>query len=67
MSGSVGTAIHDEIKRNYQLLESYHGIGPAGVFGATMIQADLDAAHKALQDDDVIEILRVYERLKGNK
>lgn len=67
MSSSVGTAIHDEIKRNYELLGLYKSIGPAGMFAATMIQADLDAAHKALQTGDVIEIVRAYAKLKENE
>ena len=67
MSESVGTAIQDEIKRNYELLALYKSIGPAGTFGAAMISADLDAAHAALKNNDVIEILQAYERLKDNK
>lgn len=67
MTESIGTSIHDEIKRNYELLEGYHSIGPAGAFGAAMIQADLDAAHAALKKENVIEILQAYARLADNK
>lgn len=64
---SVGTAIQDEIKRNYELLATYKSIGPAGTFGAVMISTDLDAAHAALKSGDVIEIVRAYDRLKDNE
>ena len=67
MSESVGMAIQDEIKRNYQLLELYKSIGPAGTFGAAAISADLDEAHTALKNGDVIQILYAYTRLKDNK
>lgn len=64
---SIGEAIQDEIKRNYELLAQYKAIGPAGFFGETMIRADLDAAHLALKEDNVIKIVQAYEKLKGNE
>lgn len=64
---SVGIEIQTEIKRNYELLEAYKSIGSAGAFGTMMIQADLDAAHKALQDNDTIAILQAYNKLKDNE
>lgn len=67
MGNTVGEKIQDEIKRNYELLQAYRDIGHQGQFGAAMIQADLDAAHQALKDDDVVQILIAYDKLKGNK
>lgn len=64
---SVGEEILNELKRNRELLEAYKEIGPAGTFGYTMINADIDAAEKALSDNDVIAIIQCYEKLKGNK
>lgn len=65
---SVGEAIQDEIKRNYELLAIYKSLPDgAGMIGASFIQADLDFAHQALKDDNVVNILQAYEKLKGNE
>jgi len=66
MSQTVGEDIQVEIKRNQELLQLYKEI-PTGLFGATMIQADIDSAIKALAEGDIIEILKAYERLKNNE
>jgi hypothetical protein len=47
-----------------EILPHYDAIGPAGVFGATMIRADLDRAAKALAEGDVVEMIRVCQSLK---
>ncbi len=57
----------EELNRNRQLKLDYDEIGTAGTFGATMIQADIDAGEKAIGTGDVTEILRVYQSLKGNE
>jgi len=67
MAQSVGEAILDELKRNRELLQAYKDIGPAGAFGCVMISADIDAAEKALAENDVVAILQCYEKLKGNE
>lgn len=64
---SVGEAILVELKRNRELLQMYKDIGPAGSFGYAMINMDIDAAEKALAENDVIAILQSYEKLKGNE
>jgi len=65
---SVGIEIQNEIKRNYELLDQYKSIGPMRSSGANLlITADLDFAHEALKENDVVKILQAYERLKGNK
>lgn len=65
---TVGEAIVDELKRNRELVRIYQELpNGAGTFGAMMINADIDAAEKALAENDVIAILQSYEKLKGNK
>lgn len=65
---SVGEAILVELKRNRELLTTYRELpGGAGMIGAGFISADIDAAEKALAENDVIAILQCYEKLKGNE
>lgn len=61
---TLGDALPREMARVRELLPLYDAI-PTGVFAATMMRTDLDAAGKALSCGDVIEMLRVYESLKG--
>lgn len=49
------------------VLPVYVEIGAPGLFAATMMRADLDAAAKCLASGDVVEMIRVYESLKGWK
>ncbi len=68
MSESLGTALPKEIVRNEQLLIQYAGLPDnAGWFASTMIQQDLVDAQLAMASDDVIEMLKAYEKLKGNE
>lgn len=67
MSDTLGDAFPRELARNRQLLELYREIGPAGSFGAAMIQADIEAAEQALASGDVVEMLRAYPKLRDNK
>jgi len=64
MSESLGTALPAEMARvRDQVLPAYLKI-PEGIFAATMMRADLDAAAKALAEGDVVEMMRVYGELK---
>jgi hypothetical protein len=47
-----------------ELIPIYDTI-PNGHFAATMMRRDLDAAAKALAEGDLVEMIRVYESLKG--
>jgi hypothetical protein len=68
MATSVGEAIVGELKRNRELLKVYQELPDnAGFIGAQFINADIDAAEKALAEGDVIAILQCYEKLKGNE
>lgn len=64
---TLADALPKEIERCQQLLVDYAAIGPAGAFASVMIRADIAAAHKAMMDGDVVEMIRAYEALKGCK
>lgn len=46
------------------VLPHFVELGPVGIFGATFIRADLDAAARALASGDVVEMIRLYKELK---
>lgn len=56
-----------ELNRNRELLAMYKEIGPAGVFGATMIQVDITNGETAIAENDVVAMLRCYNDLKENQ
>ncbi len=65
MSDSLGEALPKEMARvRDEVLPLYLQI-PTGIFAATMMRADLDAAAKAMAEGDVVAMLRTYESLKG--
>ncbi len=64
---SLAEALPKEIERCMELCEQYNAIGPAGLFGYTMIRLDITAALKAMAEQDVVAMIRAYEALKGCK
>jgi len=65
MSESLGEALPREMARvRDDVLPCYVEIGPPGIFAATMMRADLDAAAKAMIEGDLPEMIRVYKSLK---
>ena len=65
MSESLGEALPLEMARvRDEVLPLYVEIGPPGIFAATMMRADLDAAAKAMIKGDLPEMIRVYKSLK---
>lgn len=63
---SLGTALPREMARvRDEVLPVFVEIGISGAPAAAMMRADLDAAAKALAEGDVVEMIRVYESLKG--
>lgn len=61
---TLGDALPKEIERCQELLVAYAEIGPSGNFGAAMIKASIAAAHKAMMEGDVVEMLRCFNALK---
>jgi hypothetical protein len=65
-SMSLGEALPCEMARvRDQVMPAYLSVGASGLFALSMMRMDLDRAAKALADGDVIEMLSVYESLKG--
>ena len=64
---SVGQDFPKELARVREVKQNYLTIGPAGIFGATLIEQDIQAAERALASGDVIEIVKAYARLKEIK
>lgn len=62
---SVGAAFPREQERVRGLLELYRSIGPAGSFGALMIEGALKEAEEAMASGDVVRIISAYAALKG--
>ena len=61
---SVGSEMPVQQQRCRELLKVYRDLGPAGGFGAMMIEQALQRADRAIIGGDIVEILRSYEELK---
>lgn len=61
---SVGIEFPKEQARVRELLDAYKSIGPAGAFGALMIERVLKRADDAMASGDVVQILRSFAELK---
>ncbi len=64
MSESLADALPQEMARVREVLGLYKQIGPAGMFGAAMIEQDLREADQAVMSGDIVRMLRAYEALK---
>jgi hypothetical protein len=63
---SLGEALPREMARvRDEVMPAYVSIGDAGKFALLFMRNDLDAAAKAMVEGDVVEMIRVYESLKG--
>lgn len=65
MTKTVGDEFPKEQARVREVLGHYKEIGPAGAFGAAMIEAALKRADEAAMSGDIVAILRSYQELKG--
>ncbi len=61
---SIGTKLPKEQARVREVLSIYRGIGPAGAFGAAMIEAILSKADQAAISGDVVAMIAAYQDLK---
>lgn len=66
MTENLVEGLDREIKRNRELLDEYKSI-PSGVFAATFIGRDVDAAIHALGSGDVVEMMKIYNTLKSHE
>ena len=62
---SLAEALPKEQARVREVLQQYRDIGPAGIFGAVMIEQSLKAADQAVMSGDLVAMMRCYEDLKG--
>lgn len=62
---SVGEDFPKQQARARELLQQYRSIGPAGAFGALMIEQAIQRADQAAISGDVVAIVRSYEELKN--
>ena len=56
--------IQEQCKRCREVVLDYRSIGPAGMFGAAMIEADIRKAEAAIASGDVVEMIGAYKVLK---
>lgn len=62
---TLGDALPREMRRvRDNVLPVYLSLGPPGMFAATMMRTDLDAAAVALAEQDTVKMLHLYQRLK---
>lgn len=61
---SLGEALPKECARVREVFGHYKAIGPAGNFGAMMIEKALKRADAAMVSGDVVGMLAAYEELK---
>ena len=66
MGDSLGEALPKEQARVRDLIVQYRDpmLNGAGNFAAMMMEQDLQAADKAVMEGDVVEMIRVYQKLK---
>ena len=63
---TLGEALPLEIARVRDvLIPAYLECGPGGMPAVVLMRADLDAASKAMIEGDLVEMVRVYQKLKG--
>jgi hypothetical protein len=60
---SIGEKLPAEQKRVREILGHYKEIGPAGFFGAAMIEQSLAAADKAVISGDLSAMIAAYNDL----
>lgn len=64
MSDSLAEALPREQARVREILALYKALGPAGMFGAGMIEADLREADAAVMSSDLVRMIRAYKKLQ---
>jgi len=60
----LGDALPKEQERCRALLVEYREIGPAGAFGAAVIEAALRKADAAVMSGDVVAMIVAYQELE---
>lgn len=63
-ANTLADALPKEQARVREILGHYKEIGPAGMFGAAMIEATLQAADRASARGDIVAMLQAYKALQ---
>jgi hypothetical protein len=64
---TIGEDFPRQQARVRELIGIYRDIGPAGMFGAMMLEQSLAEADAAQASGDIVRIIRAYEALRGCK
>lgn len=64
---TLADAIPREQARVREVLGHYKELGPVGAFGAAMIEKTLRDADRAIMDDDIVAMIKVYNELMDIK
>lgn len=63
---TLGDALPLEMARvRDEVMPAYQAIGGVGIFALTLMRAELDRAAKALAEQDVVQMIRSLESLRG--
>lgn len=62
---TLAEELPSEMERVRQVLKRYKALGPAGRFGAIMINHSLREAEKAIANGDVVAMMRAYRDLQA--
>ena len=66
-SSTLADALPKEMARVQEVLGHYKEIGPAGMFGAALIEQDLRNADSAIISGDIVAMIRAFKALKEIK
>jgi hypothetical protein len=65
--GTLAEKLPEEMARVRKVLGHYKEIGPAGMFGAAMIEQSLRKADKAVMSGDLVAMIAAYQDLQEIK
>jgi len=63
---SLIKGMHEEMNRARELKKMYAEI-PTGAFGMIAIQSTIDRAEKSIEEDNVVDMVKLYAELKELK
>lgn len=64
MSENLSDGLQRELARCRELLIAYNEIGPSGIFGKGMIEADIGNAEQAILSGDLPAMIAAYKELE---
>ena len=67
MTENLIDGLNRELERNRELLKQYKALGPCGNFGAAFIQQAISEGESALSENDAVDMVKAYAKLKDMK